>query len=665
MSVRMRAALGGALLALAAAPAAEAQKQKQEKLGDFRMVRAQATPTTVVAGDTVRVSGRVQNRKGRRAQTARVTYTLFRSRTGRSLGRLGGDNVKRTKGGRSRSFSELLRIPAGTPAGTYFIRVCVRRGSGTLKAECKFVRITVTARPVPPPPPPPVDNRTPSEKLRAAITKDGMLAHLRALQEVADHNGGTRASGFQGYGGSVHYVVDVLRAAGYNPTTQVFDFVVFTENGTPTFQRTAPPPTRNYVHETEFATMNYSGSGDSEAPMTAVDVNLDPTPANRTSDSGCEDADFAGFPAGDIALVQRGTCTFYEKALNAQEAGASAVVVFNQGNDPGRSGVVAGTLGEEAQDGSNAEPDITIPALGTSYAIGEELANEDSNGTPDDVRLNVVVDATNDRRKSTNVLAETADGNANRVVMMGGHLDSVQEGPGINDNGSGSAFVLEMAVQMSKLGIKPANKMRFAWWGAEESGLVGATRYMAALSDEAFGRLAAYLNFDMLASPNHGKFVYDGDFSDSTPPATAPAVNPGAARIESEFVNYFNSQNIPTEPTAFDGRSDYKPFQDNGVASGGLFSGAEVAKSAAQAAKWGGTAGMAFDPNYHQAGDNINNLDMNGGEQLADGGAHVGITLGNDAALRNVNGGMAAPGFRQSSRADGKASDWLGRRLQR
>jgi Zn-dependent M28 family amino/carboxypeptidase len=327
-------------------------------------------------------------------------------------------------------------------------------------------------------------------------------------------------------------------------------------------------------------------------------------------------------------------------------------------------GVVAGTLGEAAQDGDPATPDITIPALGTSFSIGEELRTEDSNGTPNDVRLHVLVDAESDPRRSTNVLADTAGGNADRVVMYGGHLDSVQEGPGINDNGSGSAAVLEMAVQMQKLGIQPVNKMRFAFWGAEESGLVGATRYVAALSDLEFGRIAAYLNFDMLASPNHGKFVYDGDFSDSTPPATAPDVNEGAARIEREFVDYFNSQGIPTEPTAFDGRSDYKPFQDNGIPSGGLFSGAEQAKTPEQAAKWGGVAGTAFDPNYHQFGDDIDNLDMAGGEQLADGGAHVGAVLAFDTALRNPSGGSVSAQSR-AGRGSGEVSVRLGSYLQR
>ena len=146
----------------------------------------------------------------------------------------------------------------------------------------------------------------------------------------------------------------------------------------------------------------------------------------------------------------------------------------------------------------------------------------------------------------------------------------------------------------------------------------------------------------MLASPNHGRFVYDGDFSDSAPPATAPDVNPGAAYIEKAFLNYFDRVNAQPDPTAFDGRSDYKAFQDIGIAAGGLFSGAEVAKTAAQASKWGGTAGVAFDPNYHQAGDDITNLDLPGYDLLADGGAHVLATLAEDRHLRDSLAGGAA-----------------------
>ena len=181
---------------------------------------------------------------------------------------------------------------------------------------------------------------------------------------------------------------------------------------------------------------------------------------------------------------------------------------------------------------------------------------------------------------------------------------------------------------------------------------MGATRYVAAISDEEFEKIAANLNFDMLASPNHGKFVYDGNFSHTAPPATAPNVNPGAAYIEDVFVDYFDSVDIPTEPTAFDGRSDYKPFQDFGVAAGGLFSGAEVAKTQAQVDKWGGMVNVAFDPNYHQAGDDIDNLDLDAYEDFARGGAHTLAILMEDDDLRDsLAGGATAKAAKKAAKA--------------
>ena len=474
-----------------------------------------------------------------------------------------------------------------------------------------------------------------SKELRKEITSQRMLKHAQALQMISDENGGNRASGFQGYGASVQYVITKLRDAGYNPTAQVFDFVTFEETADPVLREVAPTA-KTYTVGTEFLTMNYSASGDTGvATITEVDLTLRPDPAQRVSTSGCEAADFAGFPAGNIALMQRGSCPFAQKVTNAQAAGAKGAIIFNSGT-PGNEGVIAGTLGETAQDGQPTPPDVTIPAVGISYAEGDRLSKE-----ADPTTGQIVVAAKSDRRKSTNIIADTRSGDPNNVTIVGSHLDSVTEGPGINDNGSGSAFNLELALQIADRKIRTQNRIRFAFWGAEESGLVGATRYVSAISDEDFAKIAANLNFDMLASPNHGKFVYDGNFSDTPPPATAPNVNPGAAYIESVFLKYFKSVGIAPDPSAFDGRSDYKPFQDNGIAAGGLFSGAEVAKSAAQAAKWGGTAGVAFDPNYHQPGDNISNLDLKGWEQMGDAGAHVLAMLSEDRKLRDTLAGGA------------------------
>jgi Zn-dependent M28 family amino/carboxypeptidase len=652
MSLRTCAALLAALFLLVAAPAAQGAKRAAK----WKVTDLNASTTTVEAGDTFTLRGEVSNRNRARTRQGTIYFGLLEvGSTDRT--RLAKRKIKRLRGGQTKAFTAQLTVPQETAAGDYVVRICARAKIGKW-SRCTRFEFSVIVTPGPGTPP---DNRSLSEKLRGSITQESLLRHMRALQGIADANGGNRASGFQGYGASVQYVLETLRAAGYNPTTQVFDFILFSENALPVFERTAPPPTRVFDNEgddAEFATMSYSASGDTEAPLTAVDVVLG-QPRDDAVTSGCEDTDFAGFPAGDVALIQRGTCDFVVKVRNAQEAGASAAVVFNQGNNEGRVGVVAGTLGEAAQDGD--ADDITIPALGTSYEIGEDLAEEDASGN--DVRVHVMTDVNNEPRTSTNVLAETTGGDPNETVMVGGHLDSVDEGPGINDNGSGTAAVLEMAIQLANHGVTPENRIRFALWGAEESGLVGATRYMEAISQEDFDQIGMYLNFDMLASPNHAFFVYDGDFSDTTPPATAPDVNPGAARIESDFNEYFESQGIDPDPTAFDGRSDYKPFQDNGVPAGGLFSGAEQPKTAAQAAKWGGMPGVAFDPNYHQPGDTIDNLDMVGGERMSDAAAHVTAINAMTPELRERLGVAAAAAAAGAS--SGATSERLGSRLQK
>ncbi|HYI53500.1 MAG TPA: M28 family peptidase, partial [Microlunatus sp.] len=184
------------------------------------------------------------------------------------------------------------------------------------------------------------------------------------------------------------------------------------------------------------------------------------------------------------------------------------------------------------------------------------------------------------------------------------HLDAVYAG--INDNGTGSAALLDVAL---KLGGSPnvGNKVRFAWWGAEELGLIGSEEWVAGLTFEQQLDIALYLNFDMVGSPNAAYFVYDGDDSDA---AGFPAGPYGSAQIEQTFVDFFDDRlGIETEGTDFSGRSDYGAFIANGIPAGGLFTGAEGIKTTAQAAKWGGTAGIAYDPCYHQACDNLGNVD--------------------------------------------------------
>ncbi|MFJ9011080.1 M28 family metallopeptidase [Streptomyces canus] len=199
---------------------------------------------------------------------------------------------------------------------------------------------------------------------------------------------------------------------------------------------------------------------------------------------------------------------------------------------------------------------------------------------------------TSSGRTGYNLIADWPGGDTNQVVMSGSHLDSVTAGAGINDNGSGSAAVLETALAVSRAGYQPTKHLRFAWWGAEELGMVGSRFYVNSLSTASRSRISGYLNFDMIGSPNPGYFVYDDD----------PA-------IEKTFKAYYAGLGIPTEiETEGDGRSDHAPFKNAGVPVGGLFSGADYVKTAAQAAKWGGTSGLAFDRCYHSSCDTTANI---------------------------------------------------------
>jgi Zn-dependent M28 family amino/carboxypeptidase len=208
-----------------------------------------------------------------------------------------------------------------------------------------------------------------------------------------------------------------------------------------------------------------------------------------------------------------------------------------------------------------------------------------------------------------NVLAETNHGDDSNVVMVGAHLDSVLAGPGINDNGSGSAAILEVAEQMKK--VKPTNTVRFAWWGAEESGLVGSDHYVFGLTDEERANIALYLNFDMVGSPNFVRFIYDGDGS------TFGLAGPdGSAAIEAQFGDFYADRGLAFEATQIDFRSDYAAFFENDIPFGGLFTGAEGIKTLAQRDVYGGIAGQQYDPCYHAACDTFSNnsnevLDLN------------------------------------------------------
>ncbi len=456
-------------------------------------------------------------------------------------------------------------------------------------------------------------------KLLECVTIDGVREHQSVLQDIADANGNTRVSGSPGYDESVAYAVEVFEDAGYNVTVQDFLFQTFVILTPSILEQVTPAggPIANTI-------FSYSGSGDVTAPVTVLPA----PPADATP--GCEAGDFAGFTAGTIALISRGACTFAIKATNAYAAGAVGVVIYNN-----TAGAINGTLGNDFT--------LDIPVTSVTQAVGQQLA-----ATPDLV-LRLKTDTFRGIATTYNVLAESVGGDPNNVVMVGAHLDSVNAGPGINDNGSGSAAILEVAEQMSK--VKPRNKVRFALWGAEESSLVGSTYYVNNLSDADLNKISLYLNFDMIGSPNHVFFVYDGDDSDAVGAGPGPD---GSAQIEEVFEAFYTSRGLPYKGTDFSGRSDYGPFIAAGIPSGGLFTGAEGIKTAEEVALWGGTAGQQYDPCYHQACDTYDNVNLSALDMNADAVAYSTLQYAmNTSAINGVSGkgnfshppgGAGAPG---------------------
>ena len=473
-----------------------------------------------------------------------------------------------------------------------------------------------------------------SKKLREAVTVPGILQHENALQGIADFAGGNRLSGAPGFDASANYVATQAAAAGLQVTRQPFEFDLdlLADYSAPILDVTAGGPARSFIpgiggtlfSDGDFGTMYASPSGDITAPVWAADLDLDPATA-ASNTSGCQAADYAGMPAGAIVLLQDGTsCSLGTKFFGAQQLGAGAIVFFDAAGGTWIN--VTGTA---------------IPSVAATLETATALANGVEQGATG-LTARLKVDWRPGTYPTSNVIAETRDGDPDSVIVVGAHLDSVGPGPGINDNGSGSATILEIAEQIRK--VKPRHQIRFIWFGAEEHGLLGSEAYVDSLPQSERDKIAAMLNFDMVGSPNFVRFVYDGDLSDSEPPdGGAP---PASAEIEDLFLDYFEEQGLEREPTAFDGRSDYGPFIFAGIPAGGLFTGAEGVKTEEQAAIYGGVAGAAYDPCYHLGCDDIGNLSAVALDQMGDAAAHATITLAQTKRLfeSTASGGATGAG---------------------
>lgn len=432
---------------------------------------------------------------------------------------------------------------------------------------------------------------------------DAMYAHLAKLQEIADNNDGNRALGTPGYDASVDYVANALRGNGFDVQTPEFEVrLPFADEPALTVggeKITARP-------------LNFTIG----TPPEGVAGPL--VPARVEDSPGCTPADYDGLPVrGSIVLVDRGTCPFSEKEKAAAERGALALIVAN--NEEGDE--MGGTLGEQTG--------VKIPVISITKDAGAQLRADPGETT---IKLNAGVRV----EQTRNVIAQTKTGDTGNVVLVGAHLDSVPEGPGINDNGSGVAAVLETALQ---LGSSPDVNyaVRFGFWGAEEVGLFGSNEYVKSLAVDELRSISLYLNYDMIASPNPGYFTYDSDLSAPPDPngGGGSRIPEGSAGIERTLVAYLEAAGKPAEDIDFDGRSDYDGFALAGIPIGGVFSGAEAKMTPEQAERWGGEADQPFDPNYHKESDTLDNIDRTALEINGAGVAYAVGVYAQDQGGRN------------------------------
>lgn len=428
-----------------------------------------------------------------------------------------------------------------------------------------------------------------SNQLRRVIDRSNLLARANTLQGFADATPEkNRLVGGAGHIATVNYLYDTLAALDYYDV-QRQEFTVLISEGSGNL--TVDGKTQG------AQLMTYSTSG-------VVSEELVPV-----SNVGCNATDYPAAVAGKIALISRGTCPFGAKSALAGGAGAAGAVIYNN-----VEGALSGTLGAPPRPEGPY-----VPTVGISLANGTALLTAITGGQT--IIGDLSVRSTSENRTTHNVIAETKGGDHNNVYQLGGHTDSVAAGPGINDDGSGILALLEIATQLTKFRVN--NAVRFSFWAAEEIGLLGSNYYVSQLSAEDIAKIRIYLNFDMIASPNYIYAVYDGDGSAFN--VSGPS---GSAQGENLLVTYLNSVGLKTVPTKFDGRSDYQAFINAGMPSSGLFTGAEGIKTVEEQALFAGQAGVAYDVNYHAAGDTVENLNMDAWIQNTKAIAHSVATYG-------------------------------------
>jgi hypothetical protein len=385
------------------------------------------------------------------------------------------------------------------------------------------------------------------------------MSNLEALDSIAKANGGNRAMGLPGYAASVKYILSKTQKSK-NLHTWVQDF----------------PALFNRVDSINFSVSNtsYHVVGLTYSPSTTPEGLTLPLVLGASGPEGCTNESYEDLDVqGKIVLVQRGTCpdgtTLAGRVKPAVAAGASAVIIYSDVT----TNVTGGTL-------SAPNPDQYRPSGYINKVDGEALVARLNAG--ETIEAYFQQTQTIETRVTQNVITETKGGDPTNVIVLGAHLDSVQAGAGINDDGSGTTLILEIARALESFGVK--NKVRLCWWGAEELGLIGSKYYTQHLNATEANNILAYLNFDMVSRGYFG--VFDGDGSSFNLSGAA-----GSAAIEKLFVDDFTKKGINVTAARFTGGSDYQSFMNIGKPVGGLHTG----------------TGVEQDPCYHQACDTIDN----------------------------------------------------------
>jgi hypothetical protein len=430
-------------------------------------------------------------------------------------------------------------------------------------------------------------NDTPS-KLVPCIQQADLWKHMQNLQAIADANPSpadghpSRNSGEPGYKASVDYVAQVMKVAGYAVTIQPYTFTYYAYTAPPVFKETTPTA-HTYPAGTEWNPGQSVGTT-TAAVQPAGGIILPPTPS-PSSASGCTTGDFAGFVPGKVALIQRGTCNFGVKVLNAKAAGASGAIIFNEGN-PDRTELLSGSL----LDASDVPFVPDIPVAFTSFATGTALLNQYQSAGQPVVNLNIQA-LVKPNAADYNVIAESKGGDKNHVVVVDAHLDAIY-GAGMLDNASGSVTILDIAQQMKN--VTPTNKLRFIWFGGEELGLLGSQYYVNNLSSNDLGHIGYDLDADVTATPNYTIGVLDPaapDFFGGTVSNTFPNRVYKASQVaRDQAVAYFDSVGLNHEFLSPEG-TDAITFNQVGIPASGLLTGQDCCKSQHEVDLFGGYLG--------------------------------------------------------------------------